>query len=200
MEISAKEILAIGIDLMDTLIYDPFREAVTDATGLSLADLAPLRNRDAWHAFELDQIDEQGYAAEFFKPEVGRRLDVARLKARLREGYHFLDGMESLLAELSERRAVHILSNYSRWYEHLRERFALDRFVTAHHPSWQLGVRKPAREYFERVLERIEVRPSALLFIDDRQQNVDGARKVGIPALLFRGGAVLRRELAPLLN
>jgi putative hydrolase of the HAD superfamily len=37
-----------------------------------------------------------------------------------------------------------------------------------------------------------------ILFIDDRQENVDGARAVGMKAIVFHGEAALRQELLEL--
>ena len=41
-------------------------------------------------------------------------------------------------------------------------------------------------------------RPKDLLFIDDRQRNIDGAAAVGVEAILFEGADSLRAELEEL--
>ena len=64
--------------------------------------------------------------------------------------------------------------------------------------SHELGVAKPDPDYFHAILTRIEVPAESVLFVDDTQENVEGARAAGLPAELFPrdGGAdALRRIL-----
>lgn len=55
---------------------------------------------------------------------------------------------------------------------------------------------KPDRAIFELLLRRYRVDPARAVFIDDSEANVDGARRVGLHAIHFRGSEALRRELA----
>jgi glucose-1-phosphatase len=68
------------------------------------------------------------------------------------------------------------------------------------HVTAAFGVRKPDPLVYTRLVERYGCAPSAALFIDDDQGNVDGARKAGLGGLLFRGveevGLALREMLA----
>jgi putative hydrolase of the HAD superfamily len=63
--------------------------------------------------------------------------------------------------------------------------------------SHELGVAKPDAGYFRAVLERIQVPAETVLFLDDRDENVEGARAAGLPAELFPrdGGAVALRAI-----
>ena len=51
--------------------------------------------------------------------------------------------------------------------------------------SSQLGVHKPAREFFEAACKLIEVPPLLCLFLDDRDRNVRGARVAGLSAYRY---------------
>jgi hypothetical protein len=64
--------------------------------------------------------------------------------------------------------------------------------------SYDLGVMKPAREYFIEALRRFDIDPAAAVFIDDREENVEGAVRVGINGIVYRGRAPLVRELRKL--
>ena len=57
------------------------------------------------------------------------------------------------------------------------------------------GLRKPAAESFEAVVAHLGLPPGRLLFVDDRQANVDGALAVGIPAVRFESAEQLEAEL-----
>jgi putative hydrolase of the HAD superfamily len=65
--------------------------------------------------------------------------------------------------------------------------------------SCHLGVAKPARAFFETVVDAVGEEPDRILFVDDRPDNVEAARHVGIRAIEFslgRGEGTLRRILA----
>jgi 2-haloacid dehalogenase len=57
------------------------------------------------------------------------------------------------------------------------------------------GVIKPDSEYFVRALERFNLQPDEVLFIDDRPDNTAAAGALGIPALVFTSPEALRGEL-----
>jgi putative hydrolase of the HAD superfamily len=56
-----------------------------------------------------------------------------------------------------------------------------DRFdVSAY--SWEVGAAKPDPEFFRRVVRRIGVPAAEVLFVDDSEANVEGARAAGLVA------------------
>jgi putative hydrolase of the HAD superfamily len=62
--------------------------------------------------------------------------------------------------------------------------------------SSELGMRKPEQRAYRSVATAIGVDPAAILFFDDLQQNVDGARSAGMQAVQVSGPQDIRRELA----
>jgi 2-haloacid dehalogenase len=106
-------------------------------------------------------------------------------------------GSVEVLAELRAAGvACYALSNMER--ESWQRRLGLYEFL-----SWfegcfissLEGVMKPDPRYFRRALARFGLRPDDCLFIDDRAQNTEVALGLGIPAVLFRSPARLRRDL-----
>jgi putative hydrolase of the HAD superfamily len=64
--------------------------------------------------------------------------------------------------------------------------------------SWDLKVHKPAPEYFEKACDLIGERPEHVLFVDDDDRVVRGARAAGLPAYRWTGPqhvAYLRKVL-----
>lgn len=61
--------------------------------------------------------------------------------------------------------------------------------------SFEMGLIKPDPEYFHRVLGGLGASPEECVFIDDRQENVDSAKSVGITAVRFTGNDSLQAEL-----
>ena len=54
--------------------------------------------------------------------------------------------------------------------------------------SCRLGARKPEPAYFYAILETLPYQPEQLLFIDDRDRNVDAAKSVGIHGVEYELG------------
>ena len=63
--------------------------------------------------------------------------------------------------------------------------------------SYELGFAKPEAGYFKAIMARIDVAPDRVLFIDDHEGNVAGAREIGIHSELFPvdGGVVALKPI-----
>ncbi|MFB6640971.1 HAD family hydrolase [Streptomyces chartreusis] len=59
-----------------------------------------------------------------------------------------------------------------------------------------VGIRKPSRRIYSIACERLCVAPEEAVMIDDLQQNLDGAARIGIGGVLHTGAADTRRQLA----
>jgi putative hydrolase of the HAD superfamily len=64
--------------------------------------------------------------------------------------------------------------------------------------SGELGVAKPAPEIWDILTERLDAKPGDCVFLDDRQDNVDSARRAGLRAEHWSGTAAGRGRLAVL--
>jgi putative hydrolase of the HAD superfamily len=67
-------------------------------------------------------------------------------------------------------------------WEKLTYEMGIHRMFDQHFPSHLTGKLKPDRESFEYVLQILNCDPSAILFLDDNEINVNGARSVGMIA------------------
>jgi putative hydrolase of the HAD superfamily len=55
--------------------------------------------------------------------------------------------------------------------------------------SSDIGMRKPDGEAFEYVCKQNQLNPENVLFVDDSPQHVEGAKSVGIDAILLQKNA-----------
>jgi putative hydrolase of the HAD superfamily len=62
--------------------------------------------------------------------------------------------------------------------------------------SYEVGVEKPARAFYEACAQAAEAAPGDCLFIDDVFENVEGARAAGLRAIQYRDTEALVRDLA----
>jgi HAD superfamily hydrolase (TIGR01509 family) len=109
-------------------------------------------------------------------------------------------GIESFLACAGEMSVpVWCLSNdVERWSVKLRIAFNLENSLAGAIISSAVGSRKPNPSIYQSLLEASRYRADQLLFIDDRAKNVEAARSMGIPSVLFgpeSDFASLEREL-----
>jgi len=61
--------------------------------------------------------------------------------------------------------------------------------------SYQLGIAKPDPAIYRHTLAELGTRPEETLFIDDKLENVEAARVLGIRAIQFFSVEYLRQEL-----
>jgi HAD superfamily hydrolase (TIGR01509 family) len=183
-------IRAVAFDLMDTVLRDPFREALEAATELPLAELFARREPGIYPAFERGELDEVDYWAHY--ADAGIDADPEAFHRVRRAGIRWLPGMRALLDDLEGVVVRATASNYPIWVEELAENHLAGRFdhVIA---SCHLGARKPDAAFYERLLDALRLEPSEVLFVDDREDNVQGAEAVGIAAHRYVDAAPLRQ-------
>src|SRR5688572_25741118 len=116
------------LDVMSTLVHEPFLHEVPAFLGRSLSDLRRELSIETWVEFEKGLIDEVLFAQRFFRD--GRAFDYPGFMAMLRGSYRYLDGIEPLLAELvAAGHPLHALSNYPVWYQMIDEKLGLSRYL-----------------------------------------------------------------------
>ncbi len=192
----ASMLRAVCLDLMDTLLHDPYLAALQAATGTDIAALRRVTDPESWPQFEVAAIDETEFLRRFFAdPRAGRTFDLEAFHRVRRAGYRFLPGMPELVDALRGRVARYVASNYPVWIEELRATFALDDRFEGVWASHHLGVRKPDPRFYARLLEAIDQRASDCLFVDDRLANCEAAEAAGMRVHVFTNARDLRTRL-----
>jgi len=182
-------------DAMDTLVRDPFRDAMPGFFGMTLAELLAAKHETAWGRFETGELTEPDFLATFFRDR--RSYDTEGFKACIRNAYAWIDGIEAVLAELRARDVdMHVLSNYPEWYQWIEERLRISSYLPWTFVSCRTKVRKPDPQAFVRAARELGVSPSDCVLVDDRPRNCDAARAVGMSTIHFEGDiATLRGHL-----
>ena len=78
---------------------------------------------------------------------------------------------------------------------HRIELFGLRPIFSGFLSSCWLGLRKPSAKIYQRALAIAQAEPEASLFIDDREENLVPARKLGMRTVLFDGAPRLEAAL-----
>lgn len=105
-------------------------------------------------------------------------------------------GMEGLVREARDRGLrVAGLSNTDPIHEAVLRSYPAIALLECLVTSCAIGVLKPDREAYRAAIEILGVPPQSVLFVDDLDANVTGARAAGLHALRFESAAELRRAL-----
>ena len=128
--------------------------------------------------------------------EIRAKLYTGELE-RIDDGYKktILDwhwkNLERIL-ELREKFPISILSNTS--FQHIevfekmfidKQTIALERYFRLFY-SCRIGLKKPDTKIYEFVVEQLGIKPSQILFFDDKQENVEGAAACGFKTWLVK--------------
>ena len=85
------------------------------------------------------------------------------------------------------RAPIYCLSNdVSEWSIKLRKKFQLDQYVEKWFISGDLKIRKPSSGIYDVLIRDANVKPTQILFVDDREKNVAAANEFGIQTVLCK--------------
>ncbi len=108
---------------------------------------------------------------------------------------------QDLLAQLAPIRSGGVTLHLATVQEHERARYiweelALKQHFDAMHYAAELGWAKPAAAFFHAAATRSGCAPDEIFFIDDKQANVDAARREGWSAAVWDGARSLESLMA----
>ena len=184
-------IRAVIFDLGNVVCFFPTEEQWAEAAQFCGVDVGEFK-RVFW--LLRDDYDRGGDPASYwlnFGRTTGRALDEQMIAGLVQREVAFWSHFDTrVLAWADQLRAAGIrtglLSNLPWPLAHTLRATPgfLDHFdrVTF---SCELGVIKPQPEIYRHAIEELRIAPAEALFLDDRPQNVEGARVVGLCAELF---------------
>jgi glucose-1-phosphatase len=170
-----------------------------------LAALAALSPREVY-AQVFESALEPGYdtgrisSREFYQrvtAHFGVALPYSRFCELWCDLFDPMEGMAEMVQHLASRFPLFLLSNTNS----LHFDFILERFGAILQPfrafvlSYQVGSRKPEPAIYQSLIHQAERPPGEILFLDDKVDFVEGARRQGLTAWQFRSPRELRQEL-----
>jgi HAD superfamily hydrolase (TIGR01509 family) len=193
-------IFDFGGVLMKTVDYQP-RHAWDDRLGLPRGGVErAVHNDSSWLQAQTGTISPAEYWAD-----VAARLGLSAADTRqLAIDFYSGDRLDTeIVAYIHNLRArghrVALLSNDSLELLPKLERLGIARLFDPLVVSAQIGVLKPAGDAYRAALARLDVPPQAAVFIDDRADNIEGARRVGLRTVHYTPGMDLPAAVDALL-
>jgi glucose-1-phosphatase len=131
--------------------------------------------------------DEQfwGWALEKWKLD----LTIEKLVDLMIKGYEVNEDVEKIVRKVRSNGYLTLIcsNNFPARINGLQKRFGfLDNFDAAVY-SHTAGVAKPNKEIFEKLVEESGVKPEEIVFADDNEEKLFGAKEIGIHAFLYEG-------------
>ena len=109
--------------------------------------------------------------------------------------------MIDLAEDLSQKYPVYILSNTDEihfpyiWNNFPELHFFRDRLLL----SYKLGTVKPNSQIYQIACQKYDLTPESTIFIDDKAENIEAARKIGFNGIVYLNYKQTRQELDKLL-
>lgn len=125
-------------------------------------------------------------------------------KTALREGMlkvigDPIPGMEEMVIEVASRYETGLVSNTNELhFEYCRTNLPALRHFSRFYLSYRMFSLKPSDAYYRGVISDLHVSPEAIIFVDDLEENVLGARKHGMQAIQFTSPEQLKKDFADL--
>lgn len=130
-----------------------------------------------------------------FKKHFNIKADTKKLEKIHKDSFILRKAIYSLAKKLSKKYAVGIFSNMPKEISRfLRKKFNLSFF---HYIFFSAEVRKikPNKNYYLFTAKKMKLKPSEIVFIDDKMVNVKGARKVGLKSFQFKSLEDTKKQL-----
>ena len=200
------EVDALLFDFGGVLIEISFDRVFARWADLAGVDVELVKGRfQHGEAYQGHERGELTFAAYF--QSLREELGIGLTDAQFGDGWNQVFGPEheetvDLLRKLRGRVPLHLFSNTNAFhYDYWRARYAkaLEPFERMF-ISCEMGVRKPDRQSFERVAREIGVPPGRILFFDDTEANLEGAREAGMHTVHVRSPEDVRRALSAFVS
>jgi len=198
-----KDIRCVAFDFGGVLAYFITRESVTEMANLAQVPYDEFNNALWAHRWELDS-GEHSYRRywdnvlrECGSPVASHKIDHALTFLDVRGFSRMNQKMLNWAKSLQENSyKTVIISNMSpETYQMLvKEQPWLGHFDEVV-ISGLIKINKPDKGIFEEAIKRVALEPSEILFLDDLEQNIVGAQKMGIRGHLFSSTDALLAEL-----
>ena len=202
---SLGSIRAVVLDYGEVLCHHPSPEALAEMAGIFGVDedkFLPIY-RSSRNPYDRGDFTGDTYWAEFARRasvtihaqqiERLRRLDVQMWSNVNQEMTEWLASMHSrgiktaILSNMQTDMAAHVRKHFA-WLRHFDHQIF----------SCEVRVIKPDTVIYRHSLALLKIATSEVLFIDDREENIQAARAVGIRGIVFESVERLRKDLQAL--
>lgn len=118
--------------------------------------------------------------------DIGFQGDLEKIEKEYLDTIELMDGFIDFIESVREMYKLAIISNdSSRWSKYLREKFDLNKYFDVISISGDLKIQKPDERIFLLTTEKLGLNTEDCIYIDDRVENLEAAKKVGMNPILL---------------
>lgn len=195
--------------MIKAVVFDFGGVLFTEGTYLAVAEIAKLTGvseekvlevldeRDNLHhkAYRLGEIDTATFWSHALK-EWGIDYDWKKLDDVWRSAFHPNTEVINLFKRLSAKYKTGVLTNNTPGrYLELIKKNGLGPYIQVAVVSYIDRVQKPEPASYQMLINRLGTSPGDVVFVDDRNENVVQADKMGLNAILYSSFNLLKSEL-----
>lgn len=190
----------IVFDFGGVMTGEPNREAVVEFLCASF-QLTPSEfekaNLEKRQAMKLGKTDEEFWINFAHEKVIALPRNWSQqFKSVMKDAIGINPEMYVLVSELKEKQVpIALLSNIDERLSKLIREFGLYEPFNPCLLSCEIGAEKPNARAYEILLEKLDLPSAEIIFIDDREENVEAAKKLGLDAILFQSSGQIRQEL-----
>ncbi len=153
-----------------------------------------------WNEFDRGRLSDDELLAEFIKNDPGIEKEIRTVLADIGDMLERYDYAVPWIQELKEKDyRVLVLSNFShKAFQDCKKALDFLPYTDGGILSYQEKCIKPEPEIYKRLIAKYNLVPEECVFIDDLQQNLDGAARFGIHTVLFQNLAQAKEDLKQL--
>lgn len=147
----------------------------------------------------LGQITEDVYWEAIIKKNFWN-ISAKDLKEAIRKNFKEVRGTRKIIEDLRQKGyKLGLLSNHAKeWVEYCEITYKYHKLFNKTLYSYQAKLVKPNKKIFKQILQKLRVKPTECLFIDDYIKNIETAKQLGLKTIHFKSAPALARELKKL--
>ncbi len=132
--------------------------------------------------------------------ELGFTESVSELNDLMINSFKINEGMDTLVKELRAKgyKTILLSDQILEFWKRLDKKFNLSKSFDLCIISAEIGLAKPDPAIYKFVLKKIEFSPKECIFIDDREDNLESAERIGINTILYENTDKLKEDLKQL--
>lgn len=170
-------------------------KSIIKATRLSIEEFKPAYDKLA------EEVDEGKITSrQFFKKVVssfGLDTNPEKLQETIYGSFVRKKDTIDFVLDIRKKYELALLTNFGDAFWQLDKKWKITSLFNKNKVfvSCDLGMRKPQQDIFIYVLRSLKRKPSEVIFVDDKKENVIAAKKVGINGIVFKDIPRLKQDL-----
>ncbi len=153
-------------------------------------------HQNNWTQFKLGEISENKYLDNIIKElKISLRFKNI-IKKTLRNQFVLIEDTQKIVKKLKGKYILGVISNHAKeWINYCKKHYEIDGLFDSILWSYDIGLAKPDPKIFKLMLKRLNLKARECLFIDDQENNIKTAKKLGFKTILFENPRQLKKEL-----